>query len=462
MTNASADGRANLALLTDLYELTMADAYLALGMHEPAVFELFVRRLPPHRSFLVAAGLDAALDYLENLRFDAADLDYLATLGLFPERFLAYLAALRFTGTVHALPEGTVFYEQEPILRVTAPIIEAQLVESRLMNLVHFATLIASKAARCVLAARGRRLIDFGMRRAHGAEAALLAARSAYLAGFDATATVEAGRRWGIPAAGTMAHSFVQAHASEAEAFSAFLRARPGRTTLLIDTYDTRQAAHTVVAIARELAARGEAGRIEAVRIDSGDLDAETRAVRAILDAGGCGDVKIVLSGGIDEHQIEALVSGGVPVDAFGIGTSLDVSSDAPALDIAYKLQEYAGQPRRKRSVGKATWPGRKQVWRRRDTDGRMTGDTVALEHEALPGEALLIEVMRDGRRRGPSPDLAASRARCRAELAALPPALCGPAAAACYPVMLSAGVTVSVTPVLPVATAAQGRTELP
>ena len=441
MTPADRAERADVSLLTDLYQLTMAHAYVELGMHNVAVFELFVRRLPRHRAFLVAAGLEQALDYLQDLRFGTGDLEYLAGLGQFPDRFLEQLAALRFTGSVHALPEGTVFFEHEPILRVTAPIVEAQVVESRLMNLVHFATLVASKGARCVLAARGRQLVDFGMRRAHGAEAALLAARAAYLAGFDATATIEAGRRFGIPVAGTMAHSFVQAHDSETDALRSFLRTQPGPTTLLIDTYDTRRAAQAVVALEHEFAARGEPGRIEAVRIDSGDLGEDARAVRGILDAGGCTGVKIVLSGGLDEQQIDELVTAGVPVDAFGVGTSLDASTDAPALDIAYKLQEYAGRGRRKRSTGKATWPGRKQVLRQRDAGGQICGDQIVLEHEALPGEPLLQEVMRGGRRLRPSPALTESRAHCRRELAALPVALRGPAAGAWYPVSISEGI---------------------
>lgn len=439
MTNAArGEGCSDGPLLTDLYQLTMAHAYHALEMHDTAVFELFVRRLPRGRAFLVAAGLEQVLDYLENLRFGSTDLEFLERLGGFPRDFLDRLAALTFTGSVHAVPEGTVFFADEPILRVTAPIIEAQLLESRLLNLVHFQTLIASKAVRCVLAADGRRLIDFGMRRAHGAEAALYAARAAWIAGFDATATVEAGRRFGIPLSGTMAHSFVQAHALEIEALRNFARVRPGATTLLIDTYDTERAAHDVVALAREFRAQGGHQQIQAVRIDSGDLAASSRAVRAILDTGGCGEVRIVLSGGLDEHRIADLLGAGAQVDAFGVGTSLDISEDAPSLDMVYKLEEYAGIARRKRSKGKATWPGRKQVWRTRDAAGRLAGDRVALEDERPAGEALLQEVMRGGRRVGGIPPLSALREHCRRELGVLPPRLRALAAEGAYSVSIS------------------------
>ena len=428
------------ALLIDLYELTMAQAYFDLDMHETAVFELFVRRLPTTRRFLLTAGLEQALHYVEQLRFSSADIGFLSRLESFPQHFLDYLGRVRFSGTIHAMPEGTPFFADEPILRVTAPILEAQLLESRLLNIVHFQTLIASKAARCVIAARGRRLIDFGLRRAHEADAGLFAARAAYLAGFDATATVEAGRCFGIPLSGTLAHSFIEAHEREEDAFRNFVQSRPGPTTLLIDTYDIQRAAHRVGALARELKAQGAPGHgIQSVRIDSGDFAAETRAVRAILDREGCQDVQIVLSGGLDEHTIADLVSSGTPVDGFGIGTALDVSADAPALDIAYKLQAYAGRPRRKRSPGKETWPGAKQVFRERDAAANYLSDHVVEAGEPSPGEALLFEVVCNGRRVGPSPTMSDIRARCRSELAALPVTVrelsAGPGA---YPVSIS------------------------
>jgi len=408
-------------LLIDLYQLTMAQAYLQLGMSDSAVFELFVRSLPRSRRFLVAAGLAQALEYLEELRFAPEELEFLSGTRLFSGEFLEHLRTLRFSGSVHALPEGTPFFAQEPILRVTAPLLEAQLVESRILNIVHFQTVVASKAARCTLAAGERQLVDFGLRRAHEADAGLYAARAAYIGGFHATATVEAGWRFGIPLSGTMAHSFVEAHESEEQAFRNFAAAYAGDATLLIDTYDTARGARRAAELARELKASGGPHRIRAVRIDSGDLREECRAVRGILDALGCRDVQIVVSGGLDEHSIEALVRSGSPVDAFGVGTALDAPPDAPAFDMAYKLQEYAGRARRKRSPGKATWPGVKQVFRVRDARGQTQQDEVALASETAPGEALLVEVMKEGRRTAPAPALGQIRDRCRRELDALP-----------------------------------------
>ena len=413
------------ALLTDFYELAMAQAYFESEMDDTAVFELFVRRLPKTRQFLVAAGLEQLIDYLEQLRFEDADLAYLASLNKFSAPFLEHLGTVRFTGALHAMPEGTPFFADEPVLRVTAPLIEAQLLESRLLNIVHFQTTIASKAARCVIAARGRQLVDFGMRRAHEASAGLLAARAAYLAGFDATATVSPGRRFGIPLSGTMAHSFIEAHESEQAAFRDFVRSRGEPTTLLVDTYDTARALQRVVSLAGELKARAvTAGGVRAIRIDSGDLAAQARSARAALDAHGYRDVQIVLSGGLDEHQIGELLAAGVPVNAFGVGTALDVSSDAPALDMAYKLEEYAGRPRRKSSPGKATWPAAKQVYREKSSTGQYLSDYVVRLGEGAAGQPLLQEVMRNGRRSAPLPPLARIRDYCHAELEALPPAL--------------------------------------
>lgn len=410
------------ALLTDLYQLTMLEAYLAEGMTRTATFELFVRKLPAQRNFLVAAGLEQVLQFLETFSFCDAELAWLQAQGFSP-RMLDHLRTLRFEGDVDAMPEGTIFFADEPILRITAPLPQAQLVESRLLNLTHFQTLIASKAARIVLAARGRQLVDFGMRRAHGAEAALLAARAAQLAGFDGTATAEAGRLFGIPVYGTMAHSFVQAHASELEAFEAFARARPNRPTLLVDTYDTEAAADKLVELAPALARQGIS--IGGVRIDSGDLGMHARAVRGILDAAGLKEVAIFASGNLDEHAIAALLAAGAPIDGFGVGTALDTSGDAPALDAVYKLQSYAGVARRKRSQGKATWPGVKQVVRRLRSDGTIDGDTVLLEGEPHDGEPLLRPCMRGGRRvEGEPPTLDAVRAYHVRQRAQLPAAL--------------------------------------
>ena len=406
-------------LLTDLYQLTMLNAYFAHGMRETAVFELFVRKLPASRNFMMAAGLEQALTFLEQLRFTPDELEWVERSGKFARGFAANLAGLRFTGEVHAMPEGTVFFSNEPVLRVTAPLPEAQLVESRLINLVHFETLVASKAARSVLAAPGKLLVDFGLRRAHGAEAGLLAARASYLAGFSGTATVMAAPLMGIPVFGTMAHSFVQAHDDEAAAFEHFAATYPRGTTLLIDTYDTEVAARKVVALAAKLKARGI--RVGGVRLDSGDLAALSRSVRGILDDGGLADATIFASGNLDEYRVLDLVSAGSPIDGFGIGTSLGTSSDAPFLDAVYKLQEYAGKPRRKRSTGKATWPGRKQVYRHYDARGRLDHDIVTVESDHQAGEPLLVPVMKNGRRLHAAEGLDAARSRAAAQLASLP-----------------------------------------
>jgi nicotinate phosphoribosyltransferase len=405
-------------LLTDYYQLAMFQTYVERGLTDTACFELFVRKLPPGRNFLVAAGLEQAVEFLEGARFDKEGLDWLRESGL-SEKALEALAAFRFTGNVDALPEGTVFFANEPILRVTAPLPEAQLIESRLINLLHLQTVVASKAARLVLAARHRSLIDFGLRRAHGAEAAVLAARASYIAGFAGTATALAAMRFGIPAVGTMAHSFIQAHGGEMEAFRNFARSRPHNLVLLLDTYDTEAAAHKAVTLAHSLA--GEGIRLDGVRLDSGDLDALSRRVRYILDEGGLTGTRIVASGGLDEDAVADLVDGDAPINSFGIGTSLTTSSDAPALDCAYKLVEYAGLPRRKRSIGKATWPGRKQIFRRYGVDSLIEADllsTVGCDEEC---RALLIPVMRAGQRVCRLPDLDTIRTYAAEELASLP-----------------------------------------
>ncbi|MGH8648912.1 MAG: nicotinate phosphoribosyltransferase, partial [Burkholderiales bacterium] len=325
-------------LVTDLYPLTMLHAYYAHRMGETAVFELFVRKLPRERNFLMAAGLEQALEFLEHLRFAPEELEWVEKSGKFPRGFAERLAQLRFTGDVHAAPEGTIFFPDEPVLRVTAPMPEAQLVESRLINLVHFETLVATKAARGVLAAPGKLLVDFGLRRAHGAEAGLLAARASYIAGYAGTATVAAGVRMAIPVFGTMAHSFVEAHDDEAAAFRHFAEACPQNVVLLIDTYDTEAAARKVVALAPILAGRGI--HVKGVRLDSGDLAALSREVRAILDGHGLQAPKIVVSGDLDEWKIAALVGAGAPVDSFGVGAALSAVTDASSLGAVYKLVE--------------------------------------------------------------------------------------------------------------------------
>ncbi|HWP00101.1 MAG TPA: nicotinate phosphoribosyltransferase [Methylococcus sp.] len=427
-------------LLTDLYQLTMLQGYFAQGMDATAVFELFVRKLPGKpdrkRNFLMAAGLQQAVEFLEQARFSAEEIAWLRSTRRFSAEFLDALAEWRFRGDVDAMPEGTVFFPNEPILRVVASMPEAQLVETRLINLLHFETLIASKAARMTLTAPGKLLVDFGLRRAHGAEAGLLAARAAYLAGFSGSSNVLAGRLWGIPIYGTMAHSFVQAHDDEMSAFEHFAKAQPDNLVLLIDTYDTEAAAEKLIPLARRL---GELGiRIQGVRIDSGDLAEHARKVRSILDRGGLGYVHVFASGSLDEYVLAKYGADAVPIDGYGIGTHMDTSADAPYLDCAYKLQEYAGVPRRKRSEGKATYPGRKQVYRYYDEAGRMARDSLTLSSAPQGGEPLLRPVMRNGKRVGPLPTLEESRAYALAQLARLPDALRAVEPAPPYPVEIA------------------------
>jgi nicotinate phosphoribosyltransferase len=396
-----------------------------------------MRNLPARRRFLVAAGLEQLLDYLETLRFSANEIEWLGRTGRFKQNLLDYLAELRFTGDVHAIPEGTVFFADEPLVRVTAPLPQAQLIETRLINLLHFQTLVASKAARMVLAAPGKLMVDFGLRRAHGAEAGLFAARASYIAGFAGTATVLADNLFGIPIYGTMAHSFIQSFDDEMEAFEAFARSRPENLTLLIDSYDTEACAHKVVALAPRLRARGI--NIRAVRLDSGDLIELSKSVRRILDDGGLREVRIFASGGLTEDSAAEFLRAGAPIDGFGMGTSLTTSSDVASLDCVYKLQEYAGLSRRKRSTGKATWPGRKQVWRSYAVDGRMAADVLSVENDEHNGEPLIELVMQGGRRVTPSPPLAAIRERAACDLARLPEPLRRLDPDADYPVQIGA-----------------------
>jgi nicotinate phosphoribosyltransferase len=423
------------ALLTDLYMLTMLQGFFHEGMEAPATYEFFVRDLPPERGFLLAAGLEQVLQYLETLRFSEQELAWLASTERFDQDFVDYLAKLRFSGDVYAMPEGTVFFPNEPILRVTAPIPQAQFIETRVINLLHLQTLLASKAARCVLVAPDKLLVDFGLRRAHGAEAGLLAARAAYLAGFGGTATVLAGKEYDIPIFGTMAHSFVQAHDSEAAAFEGFAHAQPNNVVLLIDTYDTEAGARKVVELAPRLNAKGIA--VKGVRLDSGNLGEHARKVRKILDEGGLSRTSIFSSGNLDEHLLRELLRSGAPIDGFGIGTRLDTSADAPYLDCAYKLVEYAGHPRRKRSEGKATWPGRKQVYR--DYDAQyMRADIITIEGDVLPGEPLVQAIMKGGQRLRPAEPLAKSRERAARQLARLPERLRALDTAPPFPVTIS------------------------
>jgi nicotinate phosphoribosyltransferase len=407
------------ALFTDLYELTMASAFFREGIVGPATFSLFTRRLPPGRSFLVAAGLEDALEYLRGLHFTERGLAQLAALNRFEPAFLDHLAALRFTGDVRAVEEGTILFPDEPFLEVTAPLIEAQLVETALLNLIHLQTVLASKAARVVLAAAGRSVAEFGMRRSHGIDAALKAARCAYLAGCNATSDVLAGITYGIPLTGTMAHSYVTAFADELEAFRAYARSFPDTSILLLDTYDTLEGARKAAVVAGELAAQGH--QLVGVRLDSGDLLHLSRDVRRILDAAGFPAVRILVSGGLDEHDVERLLAAGAPIDAFGVGTRMNVSSDAPSVDLVYKLVRYEGRDVLKLSEGKETWVGAKALYRFHDED------VLTLAEEGAPtdgADSLLQPIMQGGELLRPHPPLAELRARCQEQLATLPDAV--------------------------------------
>jgi nicotinate phosphoribosyltransferase len=430
--------REDLPLVTDLYELTMARAYFEHGMLEPATFSLFVRRLPPDRSYLVAAGLEDVLSFLEDLRFSPGALSYLESTGYFTPEFLDFLGRLRFTGEVRAVPEGRICFANEPLLEVTAPIIEGQIAETYLINQVNFQTMIASKAARCLTAARGRTLVDFGLRRAHGVDAGLKAARASYIAGFAATSNLLAGQRYGIPVSGTMAHSFVMAHSEESDAFRRFAETYPHGPVFLIDTYDTLEGARKAIDVAREMRDRG--GTLRGVRLDSGNLLTLSRAVREALDNAGFPDVIIIASGSLDEYEIDRLLSAGAPIDVFGVGTKLDVSADHPWLDTAYKLTEYAGRPAMKLSAEKASLPGRKQVFRRYE-DGTMSGDILGLAGEDLSGgEPLLETFMSGGKRAAPAQPLGRLRERFHEDYARLPDACRTLVGRADYPVEVSTG----------------------
>ncbi|MGP0594800.1 nicotinate phosphoribosyltransferase [Nitrospira sp. T9] len=389
------DERGNgLALFTDLYELTMLHAYYEEGMMADAVFTLFVRRLPVRRNFLLACGADTVLDYLETIRFSEDDLAYLDSLRQFSGRFLNWLRDFRFTGEVYAVPEGTPVFANEPILEIVAPLPQAQIVETFIMNQIHVQTVLASKAQRVVAAAEGRPVIDFGPRRMHGIDAALKAARAFWIGGVAATSNVLAGKLYGVPVAGTMAHSYIQSHENEATAFRAFAQLYP-ETVLLVDTYDTLAGVRKVIDLARAL---GDDFKVKAVRLDSGDLLDLSRRARRLLDDAGLRDVEIFVSGGLDEDAIAALVSSGAPIDGFGVGTSMGVSSDAPDLDIAYKLSEYAGKGRLKLSTGKPILPGRKQVFRIVEGEHDVR-DVIACDDEVPVGRPLLVPMMRNGKR---------------------------------------------------------------
>ena len=434
-------GPAEVSLLVDLYELTMSASYLRAGLNEPAVFELFARRLPPAREWLLAAGLGPTLALIRELRFAERELEYLRSLDLFAEEFLDYLAGFGFSGDVDAIPEGTACFANEPILRVTAPLIEAQVLETLLLNQINFQTMIATKAARIVLAAgggqpgAGERVIDFSPRRDHGTDAAMKVARSAAVAGCGGTSNVAAAMRYGLQPVGTMAHSYVLSFDTEAEAFRCFIETFPERTVMLVDTYDTLEGVRNAVAASREAGVP-----LAGVRLDSGNLLDHSRAARKLLDEAGLSETQIAASGDLEEARIAGLVDAGAPIDLWGVGTDLGTSRDSPVVNGIYKLVAHrrGGEWRGvwKRSADKATVPGAKQVFRRRQ-DGAMSSDVIAAADEDLEGEPLLVPFMRDGEvlRRD---SLDAIRERATTQLAMLPERLRPPVADAAEPYPVS------------------------
>ena len=407
----------NAALLTDLYELTMLQSYFDEGMNDIAVFDLFIRRLPSTRNYLVACGLEHVLHYLESVSFSEEAIQYLGSLDRFSTAFLESLRTFRFTGDVYAVPEGSVVFANEPLVEIVAPLSQGQLIETFLMNQVQLASLAASKAARVVSVAGGRSVVDFGARRMPGADAGLKQPRAFYIGGVDSTSSVLAAQTWGIPVAGTMAHSYILAFESELVAFRHFVKTYPA-AILLVDTYDVNEGVENVIRLASEL---GAEFRVSGVRLDSGDLAKHAWAIRHRLNVSGLERVKIFASSSLDEYEIHRLVSTGVPIDGFGVGRHLATSSDVPVLDTAYKLVEYSGQAKMKMSEAKATLPGKKQVFRE-SSAGTAVRDVIGLAAETgIAGEPMLVKVMENGRRVRAPESLADCRARCKAERGALP-----------------------------------------
>jgi nicotinate phosphoribosyltransferase len=408
-----------LPLFTDLYELTMAASYFDNQIFSEATFSVYVRGAGLPRGFLVAAGLAPLLAELAGFRFRPEDVDYLARTGIFPRNFLDHLPKVRFSGTVRALPEGTVFFPDEPLLEVTAPILEAQLLETFVLNTLGLHTMLASKAARCVLAAGGRPLVDFALRRTQGRDAGMAFARACHIVGFAGTSNVLAGKLHGIPVSGTMAHSFVTAFPDEETAFRAYAEVFPDTSVFLVDTYDTLAGARIAARVGKDMAARGR--RLQGVRLDSGDMVALSRQVRGVLDQAGLPDVKIFASSGFDEFKIADALAAGAAIDAFGVGTKTGVSADMPFLDIVYKMVAFQGRPTHKRSPGKETLAGEKQVFRRSGSSGRFVQDILGTADERVDGAAPLLEtVTRDGGICVSQPSLEAIREHCRQQLDAL------------------------------------------
>ncbi len=387
----------DLSLVADLYEITMASSYFKEGKRGIATFSLYIRDCPPTRAYFVSAGLDSFIEILEDFRFSDDAIDYLRSLGKFSEDFLEYLKGLRFTGSVRALPEGTIFFSYEPVIEITAPIIEAQILESLVINTFHIETLIASKASRCVEAAKGRGLVDFSLRRTHGVDASVKVARSSYMVGFMGTSNLLAGKLYGIPVFGTMAHSYIMSFDDELEAFYAYARSFPESTVLLLDTYDTVEAAYKAVEVAKWLEKKGL--RLRGVRLDSGNLVELSHKVKEIFETNGVGYISIMASGSLDEFQIHDLIESGAYIDVLGVGTKMGVSADAPYLDFAYKLVEYDGKPVLKLSPGKRSWVLPKQVFRFYDSEGKMVKDVITTADDVIPGgHPLIVEVVKNGK----------------------------------------------------------------
>lgn len=411
------------ALFTDLYQLTMAQTYWSSGVTGEATFSLYFREFPDNRAYFVFVGLQDALDYLQEFKFSDEDIDELRALDLFEDEFLSFLSALRFTGDVRAMNEGTLFFENEPVLEVSGPIIECQLAETYLLNQVSLQSMLATKAARVVHAARGRRVVDFAARRTHGTDSAQKLARSAYIAGFDGTSNVQAAATYGIPPRGTMAHSLISAFPEEADAFRAYARAFPDSSTFLVDTYDTLAGVRNAITVGLEMRELGH--MLRAVRLDSGDLLELSRASRRLLDDAGLNAVEVFASGGLDEHSIDALVQADAPISGFGVGTRLGTSADAPHTEFVYKLVAYDGQPVMKLSAGKVNLPGSKQVYRQADRDGTFSGDVIGLEGELSapdgPPEPLLSPMMGGGRKLRPDLELGQVRSVFAEQFARLP-----------------------------------------
>jgi nicotinate phosphoribosyltransferase len=392
-------------LFTDLYELTMAASYFANQLFSTATFSLFTRDNHFKRNFFVAAGLEDVLNELAAYRFSEQDIKYLQTTGIFSNEFLSYLAGLRFSGEIFAMPEGTIFFANEPVLEVTAPIIEAQMIETFLLNTMGFQSMIASKAARCVHVAGNRPLIDFSLRRTQGQDAGNNVARSTYIAGFSATSNVLAGQRFGIPISGTMAHSYVEAFTGDLAAFSAYSKTFPDNSIFLIDTYDTIDGAKHAVTIAKQMKENGHS--LIGVRLDSGDMADLSQKVRKIFDDAGLFDVKIFASSGFDEFKIAKVIDQGAKIDAFGVGTKVGVSADAPYLDVVYKMVHFKDRNVRKLSPGKITLAGKKQVFRKSDPNGRYLEDIMGLRDDIIDqGKPLLKKVMENGEILRPHPPL--------------------------------------------------------